>query len=133
MYTLKEACKITGLTEHTIRYYTDLGLVPSLKRDHNNRRLFDEESIDWLRGTKYLRDLGLSIEDIKKYHLYCQEDGDEAIQNRYYIIQNALHIAKQEIIEAKKRVQFLEKKLEHEKNILNHKTLDLKNPYKKQY
>lgn len=32
MYTLKQACQILNLTEHTIRYYTDIGIV-EVKRD----------------------------------------------------------------------------------------------------
>ena len=35
MYTLKQACQILNLTEHTIRYYTDIGIV-EVKRDKNN-------------------------------------------------------------------------------------------------
>ena len=34
MYTLKQACQILNLTEHTIRYYTDIGIV-EVKRDKN--------------------------------------------------------------------------------------------------
>ena len=131
MYTLKDACRLTGLSEHTIRYYTDIGLVPHLKRDNHNRRIFDEEALDWLKGTKYLRDLGLSIEEIKQYHIYCQTDNDEGIKRRYQIIHKALISAKKEVEEAKQRVLFLEKKLAHETDILEHKTLDLKNPHKK--
>ncbi|MET3273450.1 UNVERIFIED_CONTAM: hypothetical protein ABID48_005856 [Paenibacillus phyllosphaerae] len=30
MHTVKEAARITGLTEHAVRFYTDKGLVPSV-------------------------------------------------------------------------------------------------------
>ena len=30
MYTVKEIAKCLNMTEHTIRYYTDMGLVPTL-------------------------------------------------------------------------------------------------------
>ena len=56
MFTVKDVSKMLDLTEHTVRFYTDKGLVPSVKRDKNNIRLFDEESINWLTGVKYLRD-----------------------------------------------------------------------------
>ncbi len=55
MYTVKEVAKLLDLTEHTVRYYTDKGLVPSLQRDKNNNRLFDQQSINWLRGAKHLK------------------------------------------------------------------------------
>jgi DNA-binding transcriptional MerR regulator len=45
MYTIKEVSEKTGLTYHTIRYYTDEGLIPEVVRDKNNNRLFNERSI----------------------------------------------------------------------------------------
>nr|WP_319941496.1 MerR family transcriptional regulator [Metabacillus sediminilitoris] len=52
MYTVKEVAKLLELTDHTVRFYTDKGLVPNLKRDKNNNRLFDDDSIKWLIGAK---------------------------------------------------------------------------------
>lgn len=133
MYTLKEACQLTDLTEHTIRFYTDKGLVPNLKRDKNNHRVFDEQSIDWLKGTKYLRELGMSIEEIKQYHTLCLIDGDDAVKDRYALILENLNKALKELDNAKKRVEFLKKKAMHEKQIIEHNILDSKNPHKKSY
>lgn len=59
MLTVKEAAQITGLTEHAVRFYTDKGLVPSVQRNQNNIRMFDEESINWLHGVKCLKQSGL--------------------------------------------------------------------------
>jgi DNA-binding transcriptional MerR regulator len=85
MYTIKETAKLMEMTEHTLRYYTDKGLVPTVKRDKNNNRLFDDESINWLTGIKYLRASGMSIEAIKEYIDLCLE-GDSTIEQRYQII-----------------------------------------------
>jgi DNA-binding transcriptional MerR regulator len=71
MYTVKEAAQITCLTEHAVRFYTDKGLVPSLKRNEHNIRLFDEESINWLHGVKCLKQSGMPIEAIKRYLDLC--------------------------------------------------------------
>ena len=131
MKTLKETCQITGLSEHTIRYYTDLGLVPSLVRSSNNRRLFNEESIEWLNGVKYLRELGMSLEDIKEYETLCMCDHDEALQKRYDIIMKQVEIAKQEVENAKLRLAYVEKKAAKQKQILEHKIPDDKNPRRK--
>ena len=76
MYTLKQVCEMLDLTEHTVRYYTDEGIV-DVKRDKANRRLFDEQSIDLLRGARYLRGLEMSIGDIKLFHELCKQDGDD--------------------------------------------------------
>lgn len=65
MYTVKDVAKLLDITEHTVRFYTDKGLVPSVQRDKNNIRLFDQESINWLTGVKYLKQCGMTVEDIK--------------------------------------------------------------------
>lgn len=133
MYTMKQACEMLQLSEHTVRYYTDQGLVPQLKRDGNNRRIFDEESLDWLRGTKYLRNLGMPIQAIKEYQQLCLTDGDEALRRRYGILEEQLEAAQTELKDAEKRVAYLTKKLQHEQTILEHLREDEKNPGKKRY
>lgn len=42
MYTMMQVCKETGLTYQTLKYYCNEGLIPNVKRDKNNRRVFDE-------------------------------------------------------------------------------------------
>ena len=128
MYFLKEVCEMLGMSEHTIRYYTDVGLVPHLQRDKNNRRLFDDESLEWLKGIKYLRELGMSIEDIKEYQRLCQQDGDNAIAQRLSLIQKQIQVAKQELKNAQMRLEYLQKKEKHEQDIFNHYISDIKYP-----
>lgn len=132
MYTLKQACQLLDLTEHTIRYYTDIGIV-EVKRDKNNHRLFDEQAIDWLKGTKYLRELGMSIQDIKLFHELCKQEGDQAIQERLSILIKQKEKAEKELETAKQRLLFLNHKIEKEKRILNHLIDDNQNPSKKNY
>lgn len=132
MYTVKQVCEMLNLSEHTVRYYTDEGLV-HVKRDKNNRRLFDEQAIDWLKGARYLRELGMSIQDIKTFHDLCEQEGDEAIQKRLDILLNQETIAKKELEMAQLRLKYLEHKIEKEKKILNHLIPDDKNPSKKKY
>ena len=40
-YTIKQVSAISGLTEHTLRYYTDQNMIPC-HRDGSNRRVFDD-------------------------------------------------------------------------------------------
>ena len=48
-YTIKQFAELFRTTEHTIRYYTDIHLLPC-RRDRANRRVFDEESEENLRA-----------------------------------------------------------------------------------
>lgn len=127
MYTVKDVSKQLGLTEHTVRYYTDKGLVPSIQRDKNNIRLFDQESINWLVGVKYLKQCGMTVEDIKTYVDLCLL-GASTIQERFEIILKQKEIAKIQFEEAKKTVEYMEEKASHYLDIMNGVITDDTNP-----
>jgi DNA-binding transcriptional MerR regulator len=120
IYSIKEAATITELSEHTIRYYTDMGLVPSLIRDKNNRRVFNQTSINWLTGIKNLRETDMSLEAIKHYISLCLL-GDSTIKERADIIQAQKEKALVKLAEAQKRVAYLEKKSNTYQELINQK------------
>jgi DNA-binding transcriptional MerR regulator len=129
MYTVKEVAKLLDLTEHTVRYYTDKGLVPNLQRDANNNRLFDDKSIDWLTGVKNLKRCGMSVESIKRFVDLCLE-GDSTIQERYDIIMEQRVSALAQLEQAKQTVKFMEDKAMHYLDIINRVIPDDTNPAK---
>lgn len=129
MYTVKEVSELLDLTEHTIRYYTDKGLVPSVIRNKNNIRLFNEESINWLKDIKYLKGTGMSIESMKEYVDLCLK-GESTIQERYQIILDQKEIAERQLKEAIERVEYLRNKAGHYLEIVNHTIVDDTNPGK---
>jgi DNA-binding transcriptional MerR regulator len=129
LLTVKDVSRLLDLTEHTIRFYTDKGLVPSLKRDEHNKRLFDEESISWLTGIKYLKQCGMSVEDVKAYVDLCLK-GHDTIEERYAIIEKQRAIAQEQLKEARDRVDFMEEKARHYQEILTKKIPDDTNPGK---
>ena len=127
MYTVKEVAQKINLTEHTIRFYTDKGLVPNIQRDKYNNRLFDEESLNWLIRVKYLKDCGMSIKVIKHYvDLYLE--GDSSILLRYEIILKYKEIAREQLEEATRRVEFMEEKAKRYHEIINRVISDDTNP-----
>ncbi|WP_238650458.1 MerR family transcriptional regulator [Paenibacillus piscarius] len=127
MYTVKEAASMTGLTEHAVRFYTDKGLVPSIQRDKNNIRLFDDESINWLYGIRCLKQTGLPIESIKTYVDLCLE-GDATVPQRFALMMEFREAALQQLEEAKQRVAHLEEKARQYQAILEQRIPDLTNP-----
>ena len=125
-YTVKQISEKMGMSEHTIRYYTDLNLLP-VKRDSANRRIFDEESINWLMGIKCLKGCGMSIEDIKKYGDLCLI-GDETLIERREIMKKQLEIAKQNLENAKEILEYVKKKVAHYDDVIAGKIADDTNP-----
>lgn len=127
MYTVKEAAHITGLTEHAVRFYTDKGLVPSVRRDKNNIRMFDEEAVNWLHGIKCLKQSGMSIEAIKTYVELCLE-GDSTIPQRAALMKEHKETALARLEEAKRHIAHLEQKTALYQAILEHRMPDTTNP-----
>lgn len=115
-------------TEHTIRYYTDIGLLPC-QRDRGNRRVFNEESVNWMQGITCLKGCGASIEDIKEYCDLCrQPESRETLCARYQIILRQREQAYKRIEEAKATAAYMDEKVQHYQQILSGLIPDDSNP-----
>lgn len=127
MHTVKEAALITGLTMHAVRFYTDEGLVPSVQRNKDNIRLFDEESINWLYGAKCLKQTGMPIKVIKLYVDLCLE-GDSTVAQRCALMMEYREASLVQLEEAQRRVAHLEQKAAQYQAILEKRIPDMTNP-----
>lgn len=129
-YTIKQMSDMFQITEHTIRYYTDIGLLPC-QRDGGNRRVFDEESVNWMQGIACLKGCGASIEEIKKYCELCKmPETEENLYARYQIILNQRQEAYKRLEEAKATVTYMDQKVKHYQAILKGLEPDDTNPAK---
>jgi len=61
--TIGDVARATGLTERTLRYYEELGLVTT-SRDAGGRRRYDAAGLDQLSRVRLQRDLGTPLADI---------------------------------------------------------------------
>ena len=127
-YMIKQMAQMFDVTEHTLRYYTDLGLLPC-ERDGGNRRVFNEESINWMQGIKCLKGCGASMEDIKEYCRLCLlEESEEHLRARYRIILKQREEAYKRMEEAKATAKYMEEKAAHYEAILAGLAPDDTNP-----
>lgn len=110
MYTVKEMAQELGLTSHAIRYYTDQKLIPHVTRDKNNNRLFDDEAKLWLMNVKYMRNCGMSIQDIKRY-IALNNEGPSTVMARFNILVQQKEIIHQKIKELQESADYLDKKM----------------------
>ena len=127
-YTMKQMAKMFDVTEHTLRYYTDIGLLPC-ERDGSNRRIFNEESVNWMQGIQCLKGCGASIEDIKEYCRLCLlEESQENLQARYAIILKQREAAYKRVEDAKVIAKYMDNKVAHYETILSGLVPDDTNP-----
>lgn len=82
MYNMKDVCDKTNLSYETLRYYCNLGLVPNVKRDKNNYRLFDDRDVAWINGLQCLRKCGLSIKELQDYMELAKKGKSTILQRK---------------------------------------------------
>jgi DNA-binding transcriptional MerR regulator len=61
-----ELAERAGLSVKTVRYYSDLGLVPESSRTHSGHRRYDAESAVRLDLVRTLRELGVDLATIRR-------------------------------------------------------------------
>ena len=100
MFSMKQACEQTNLPYETLKFYCNQGLIPNVKRNSNNYRIFDENDIAWINSLNCLRNCGMSISKMKDYIKLCLE-GESTIPERKEI----LAIKRQSLLEQQKLIQ----------------------------
>lgn len=100
MYSMQETYKKVGMTYQTLKFYCNQGLVPNVKRDKNNYRIFDDHDIEWIKSLACLKKCGMSIEEMKEYLDLCLK-GESTIPERKKI----LDIKRSKLVEQLNQVQ----------------------------
>lgn len=63
---IAEACRSTGMSPRTVRYYEELGLLPGVRRRASGRRVYGRDELERLAFIGRLKKLGLSLAEIKE-------------------------------------------------------------------
>lgn len=109
MFTPKGVCEEVEISYETLKFYCKEGLVPNVKRDKNNYRIFDEKNIAWLKGLQCLKKCGMSIKDMKLYMNYCME-GPSTIPERKEMLNKLNESLVKKINDLNECIDFIENK-----------------------
>jgi DNA-binding transcriptional MerR regulator len=63
-YRIGEVAAKVGMTERTIRYYEELGLLDSVKRLDGGTRVYTDDDVRRLKFIRKLKVLGLSLQEM---------------------------------------------------------------------
>lgn len=121
MYSMKEACTLTNMTYENLKFYCNEGLVPNVKRDRRNYRVFDEHDIKWIQSLNCLKSCGMSIAEMKQYLALCME-GEGTIPERKMILAEKKETLLQSITELQKAVVYIDWKQGFYDDVLSGKT-----------
>ncbi|TBR78830.1 MerR family transcriptional regulator [Campylobacter novaezeelandiae] len=130
-YTIIEVERKTGVSSRTLRFWLDKGLFPFVEKDKNGVRYFSEKDLEWVIWVDCYRQIGMSIEDLKRYIFLCAK-GKSTAKERLEIILKL----KGKILQDIKKFQSILEKLNfkidlYEKMIIEDK--DELNPLSKDY
>jgi MerR family copper efflux transcriptional regulator len=109
--TIQEVSRRSGLSEPTLRYYEEVGLVGPVDRDARSRhRRYGDEDLDVLQALACLRALGMGIEDMRTYQTNRGRGGPAvAAEQRDLLLRHAERMAA-EIAALHTRLDYLREK-----------------------
>ena len=105
IYTMMQVCKEADLTYQALKFYCNEGLIPDVKRDKNNRRIFDEKDLKWIKDLVCLKKCGMSIQEMKSYLDLCLK-GPSSIPQRKVMLAQKQELLRQSIRELEDSVAY---------------------------
>ena len=79
--TIREVKRITGVSDHALRYYEKIGLLTDIGRSAGGRRYYSPLDVEWIRTLKLLRGTGMPIRKMRVL-ARLRRLGDASIEER---------------------------------------------------
>lgn len=84
---IKEVSQKFQITPATLRYYERIGLIPSVPRNANGIRDYDEEAIGWVKFIQCMRSAGMPIDALREYVALYQQGSHTAAARKQLLIE----------------------------------------------
>ena len=109
--TIQDVSRRSGLSEPTLRYYEEVGLIGPVGRDERSgHRRYRDADVDILQALACMRALGVGIEDMRAYQANRVRGGrDAAGEQRDLLLRHAERI-EAEIAAQRSRLEYLRAK-----------------------
>lgn len=121
MYSMKETCELTNMTYENLKFYCNEGLVPNVKRDSHNYRIFSEHDVKWIQSLNCLKNCGMGIAEMKEYLELCLQ-GEPSIPERKEILVKKREALLQSIERLNEAVAYIDWKQNFYDDVLSGKT-----------
>lgn len=87
IYTINRLAKLSGVSTRTLRYYDEIGLLKPERNPDNGYRTYAEHQIDLLQQILFYRELGFSLDEIKKILNAPDFDRQQALKDHLTALQ----------------------------------------------
>lgn len=111
-FTIQEVSRRSGLTEPTLRYYEEVGLVGPIDRDERSgHRRYGSGDLDTVEVLSCLRAVGMGIDDMRLYLANRRIGRSRAGEQRDLLLRHAQRV-EAEIAAQQARLGYLREKAE---------------------
>lgn len=86
-YKIGQLAELTGLTQRTIRYYDELGLLKTSSRTQGGQRIYSDSDLLYIKRIMELKALSFSLEEIKAIILLGGDD-ESGEKRRAVLLEN---------------------------------------------
>ena len=114
---IAEVSKQYGLSADTLRYYERIGLLPSVTRNANGIRNYNEQDCARVQFVKCMRSAGVSIEALIEY-MQLFEQGEHTAPARKTLLEEQRDLLNTRIIDMQDGLTRLNAKIENYENML---------------
>ena len=109
---ISEISKITGLSEHTLRFYEKSGLIRNVAKRAGGVRDYGPNDLNTLSMIECLKKTGMSLNDIRTFIQWC-DGGDETISQRHNMFLERRAAVMAQIAELKNTLKIIDFKIKY--------------------
>lgn len=110
-YTVQQAAELTGLGEHTLRYYERIGLLNSIRRDTSSgHRRYSAQDLHRMEHMACLRATGMPIDLMRRYFELVPE-GPAAAPELLTLLEEYRPVLEDRIRQMQSHMEYLQRKI----------------------
>ena len=115
--TIQQTASRTGFSEHTLRYYEKIGLIPPVERAPNGHRRYTDTDLGWIDFLKCLRSTGMPVAQMIEF-TRLTHTGEHTIQARVAMLKKHRERVLQEIQALQKDLKIIHNKIDWYSNMI---------------
>jgi len=112
---INEFSKRSGLSQHTLRYYEKIGLLPDIARNGSNHRQYSERDMVWVAFIKRLKETNMPLADIQRYAVLREQGAGTEPERRQLLrehaqkLEDTIRREQEHLNRLNEKIQFYEK------------------------
>lgn len=114
--SIGQAAQATGLTEDTLRYYEQLGLLLDVRRADSGHRRYSKDELSWIGFVQRLRGTGMSLGRIHQY-VELWRQGEHTVPERKALLEAHAAAVEAQVATLQASLETIHRKLEHYRDL----------------